>query len=430
MSTEQSSDKPRDADRSARRSRKKKDSIDKMRGHLKSKLRSLESSRGNRVVQTDEDVKLQNYKDSVHLDWMEDNKDRYSEEERKYLYLSSITRDKTRWPNPGEYMIQLDSEINNVIKADLVQFSFPLTDPTVNTTNQIIRYAFSPYTTVNEVVIPVGSYLAADLALEIMKQMNMSYHNADILAGTYFIDETTGFVVDGAGALPADPYPQFRVKYVQASHKYFFQIVDASEYPLATPTFALHIGASSASKQQQSYRSQNDDLWDVLGFDRTKAAEVGTYNAATDTYYLVNTTAYTDFGPANDVDKRIAYGLNSSRVAELRGGQLLVLDIDPLNNNDIGHVRDTPNQGFDVGQCFGMVLARDAATVADRMLDVSNGSYPIQKYYRDGRSRIRSLKVTIRRLDGSIFDFGGADHFMAIRLTTKQTQPGKSVFTR
>ncbi len=405
-----------------------KDSIEAMRAHLKDKLKRLDENREYRGIE-DEDVRFQNFEDQLHLEWLDDDANRYSEEEVVYLYLSSVARDTTRWPNPGQYMIQLDSEIDNIIKADLIQFSFPLTDPTVNTTNQIIRYSFAPHTTVNSVTIPIGSYKGDELALEVMKQMNMSYHNADILAGTYFIDETTGYVVDGSGNLPADPYPQFRVTYQRPAHKFYFTLVNASKYPLASPVWALHI-QPTPSTGQISFRNLTDDLWGVLGFSRTKAAEVGTYDAGSDTYYLVSTTAYDDFGPANDVDKRIAYSLHSSRVAEMRGGQIIVLDIEPLNDNDIGHVTDAPSQGFDVGRCFGMVLARDAAQVADRMLDVSNGNYPVQKYYRDGRSRIKQIMVTLRRLDGSVFDFGGADHFMALRFTTKRTQPKKSVFAR
>ena len=406
------------------------DSISVMRAHLRRRLEALDNNRkwrGDAIE--DEDVRFQNFEDQQHLEWMEDDELRYSEEERVYVYLSSVARDRVRWPNPGQYMITLDSEIDNVIKADLVQFSFPLTDATVNSTNQIIRYSFAPHNVVNEVIIPEGSYTGGELAVEIMKQMNMSFHNADILAGTYFIDEETGYIVDGSGNPPPDPYPQFRVRFERARHKFYFTLVDEAKYPLSTPVWALHIQPQPTTGQI-AFRNLTDDLWDVLGFSRTKAEQVGTYDAGSDTYYLISTTDYFDFGPADDVDKRIAFGLHSSRVAEMRGGQVIVLDIDPLNDNDIGHVQDAPSQGFDVGSCFGMVLARDAAQVADRMLDVSNGNYPVQKYYRDGRSRVKQIHVTLRRLDGSIFDFGGADHFMTLRLVSKRTQPRKSVFTR
>lgn len=401
------------------------DSVSVMKRYLEERLKVLEDNQTSRVP--DEDVRLQHATDQMHLDWKADSEDKREEEEEVYLYLSSASRDPAQWPNPAQYQVVLGSEINNVIRANLVQASFPLTDPTVHLQNQKLRYSFSPFSTVSTVSVPVGSYTGEALAKEIMIQMNQDWHSASI-PGTYTMDFSTGFLVDGSGNLPA-AIEQFRVQHDDSRHMFRFQIVDSDELAVATQ-FALHIEPIPSDSQQSNWRTLNTDIYTLLGFDRAAVKNVGTWHAASGTYYLVNTTDYSAFGPATVTDQRYTNSLHGDKVADLRGNWVIVVDIDPLNDNDIAFSRDGPLSRFQVGNCFGYVLARDPARSSDHMLEVNSTSYPVQKYYRDGRSRIRRLTVTLRRPDGSIYDFGGADHFMAIRLICKRTQPKKAIFAR
>lgn len=130
------------------------------------------------------------------------------------------------------------------------------------------------------------------------------------------------------------------------------------------------------------------------------------------------------------VDQRFSFSIYGDHYADLRGSWVIVLDIDPLNDNDIAYLEEGPDKKFQVGNCMGFVLAKDPAHSGEGMLEINTTGYPIKKEYRMGRSRINQLKVTLRRPDGTIYDFGGLDHFMALRLVVKRTQLDKPVFGR
>lgn len=349
-------------------------------------------------------------------------------EEHVYLYLTSAVRDRKQFPGPGKYRLDLDSEVDNVVEACLVQASFPLTDPTVHTDNNRIRYSLSPFTTVRTVQIPVGSYKGDELAVEIMRQLNQDWYAADI--PVHHIINNLGQLVDPASGKLSTGHPQFRVSYIAPSKKFVFQVIDHDELPLSTPAFALHI-QPLPSGVQQPWRTFNDDLYSLIGYDRELVKEHGLFHAASETYYLVNTTASPLFGPAFNVDTRFAYGIHGDHFSDLRGNRLIVIDIDPLNSNDVALVREGPYQQLQVGNsCFAMVLTKDPAHSNEGMLEINNASYPVKKVFRNGVSRFNQVTVTLRRPDGTVYDFGGLDHFMAIRLTVKRTQSSQPVFER
>ena len=398
-----------------------------MRNVIKARMAELNELENFREEPIDEDVKFQETMDQLHLDWRADKKGKNDDNETVYLYISSAVRNRTLYPSPGDYRVSLDAEINNVIEASLVQASFPLTDPTVNSSNQKIRYSFAPFNAPVEIIVPTGSYKGSGLAVEITRQMNQSLFAAQIPA-PYVIEDDTGFVVEAAtGNMPAG-VDQFRVSFIPSSRKFVFQMVDDSQLPVNT-AFALHVQPIPESNQMP-WRSFNDDLYSLLGFDRDLVKKEGTFDPGSNTYYLVSTDNSPFFGPANSVDQRFSFSLHGNRYADLRGNWVIVLDIDPLNDNDIAYLEEGPDKRFQVGNCMGFVLAKDPAHSGEGMLEINSTGYPVKKEYRNGRSRINQLKVTLRRPDGTIYDFGGLDHFMALKLVVKRTQLDKPVFGR
>jgi hypothetical protein len=377
----------------------------------------------------DEDVRFENEEAKMALNWRINEEERTEDEEKIYLYVSSAARDVSRWESPGNYQIILNSEVDNIIESSLVQASFPLSDPTVNSDNNTIRYSFSPFTDVKAIEVPVGSYKGEALAIEITKQMNMDLFSVDIIAGTYKIDEKTGYiVVPASGDLPAG-IDQFRVTFRVERQMFTFQMIDDSELSQSSTVFAMHVQPVPVDTQI-AYRKRNDDLYYLLGFERHLVEVEGSYDAGSNTYYLINTSVYPSFGSAGNVDDRLRYSVHSNIAADLRGNRFVILDIEQLNDNDIEFVDDGVQKAFNIGNCFGIVPTRDPANVSDRMLEINSTGYPIKKYYRQGVSRLNRLSVKIRRPDGSINNFGGLDHFMTILLTVKRSQPKKSVFVR
>lgn len=405
-----------------------KEMIDKLRTKVQNKLRILDENREWRG-EVNEDIRFENFMDEQMLTWMEDDPERFYDEENVYLYISSLNRDKTTWPQPSEYLFELSSELDNIVKAQLVQASFPLVDTTVNDSNHVLRYSVSPFTTIKELTIPNGNYKGAALAVEITRQMNMDYFSVQLLAGTYVIEESTGLVLDsGTGTYPAATN-QFRCQWVEAWDKFIFQAVDPDLLSTNSLVFAVHV--KIPDQNAALYRNQSDDIFRLLGFQYSAVAQQGTLDGSGETYRLVNTTAYADLGKALDVDSRISYSVYGNMAADLRGGLALVLDIDKLNDNDIVQPElSTIQTGFSVASCFGFLLFSDPSNINDRMLNLSNGSYPIAKYYREGVSRLNQMMVRIRRIDGTLVDFKDKEHMFTIKITVKRTQPKKSVFTR
>lgn len=402
------------------------DSISQMRRALQNRMTTLESVNNNSNQPISEDVRFERFMDQRNLDFRKDEKGKNDDEELVYLYISSAVRDKRQFPSPGKYKVKLDSEVDNVVEAALVQASFPLTDPTVNSKNNKVRYSFAPFNNPSTIEIPIGSYKGESLAIEIMRQMNQDLFAAQIPA-PYIINDDGQVVEAATGNMPAG-IDQFRVTWILSSRKFVFQMVDDTELPQATQ-FALHIQPLPTSTQQP-WRTFNDDLFTLLGYDRLLVQEEGVLDAGSQTYYLVNTVNSPNFGPAADVDKRFENSVFGNQYSDLRGSWVIVVDIDPLNTNDIAFVEEGPDQRFQVGNCFGFVLTKDPAHSNEGMLEINTSGYPVKKIYRNGVSRFNQLTVTLRRPDGTVYDFGGLDHFMAIKLTVKRTQPNKPVFGR
>lgn len=402
------------------------DTIRAMRKQLNDRLRVLDEN--ERFRPRDEDIKFEETENQIMLDWKTEGDGRTEEDEFVYLYLSSAVRDKNQWPSPGQYQVILESEVNNVIKAALIQASFPLTDQIINATNNKLRYEVPSIPTgVVTLTIPPGNYNGTQMALEMMIQMQLSLNGASLGGGNY-LNLETGYIVNTSGVvLPG--IEQVRVMYLTANDMFLFQMVDEDELPVSTE-LRLYI-QPQPQETSASFRDLTDDIFYHLGFERSQVALEGTYDAGTNTYYLSSTTATASFTAANTtIDPRYQYAIHGNQAADLRGHKLIVIDIDVLNNNDIALSEDGPINAFKVGDAFGFVTLRSPSEVKDNMVELNSWSYPVQKYYRDGRSRIQRLTITLRRPDGSIYDFNGLDHFMAIRLTVRRTQPEKPVFGR
>ena len=313
-----------------------KGTLDAVRKHIMGRSKVLDKTRHDSLY--DGEAVFDTWQEYEALTWNDDTDKGGDELQRKweqeyvYLYLSSAMRDVIAYPSPGYFKISLTSEIDNIIKAELVQASFPLTDPTVNSSNNIVRYSFAPHTgaAVQEVEIPQGSYTGEKLAIEITRQMNQNLYAVDILANTYIINDE-GLAVDpGTLTIPAG-LEQFQVLWNVSTREFIFRYIDSSKLSINTPDFALHVQIPDLGEQVVK-RFLTDDLYTVLGFNRVLWARTGTYDPVSDTYYIVNTqsTLFNGlFGVTNSVDERYRYSINSNQAADLRGNIAVILDIMP-----------------------------------------------------------------------------------------------------
>lgn len=398
---------------------KRSDAIDRMRSHLKGKLDILDSTALNKNV--DQDVLFEKFDEMRFVDWLADKDGRAHEEEVHYLYISSDSRDKTRWPSPAEYNIGIDGELTNIIRCDLIQYSFPKTEPVVNSSNNTLSFSLSPYASVSEITIPTGNYVGATLALELMMKMNSELFSTELLAGTHYLD-SEGYV----RVLADQSYTasnQFRVVYSASDNKFVFQLLEATGFKVdPAQAWALYIepkaGALTTTKPS--------DIFELLGFNRDQVAQDATYDAGSGKYQLFSDTTYVNFGAAASADTRVAFSLSSSQASVLENPTALVIDIEQLNNNDVSQTIAS-SSSFSTSSCLG-VLFSDGDTT--RRFEDSSLSLPIQKYYRSGKARINNLNIRLRKSDGSLFNFGYAEHYFTLKFVMKRTQPLKPVFAR
>ena len=405
--------------------------IEALRQNLKSRLHVLKLNEQDRGG--DNDVEYEQFYDNKMKNWLKESKDGktsnvHREEEFVYLFISSTMRDKERWPNSAQFQITLNEEIDNVIKAEIIQASLPLIDSAVHDNNHLIRYSFAPHNTaaIREVLIPNGNYQPTELALEIQTQLNLDRHNLLITSGAKTMDFEIGYVVDGTGAIEPT-IEQFKVRYLKNSHGFSIQNVDNNEVPLGTTDFALHVKPFSGTG---ILREQTDDIYKVIGIHRSDWIEQGTLDVGSNTYYIVNTSGNTTFGDATGgLDARFEFSLHSNIASETRGSLAVVLDIEPLNDNDIIQWNEVEHD-VNLGDFFGFVILPDPSFINSRTLAITSNSYPVRKHYKERRSRVKNIKVTHRRTDGTIMNYRTVEHVMVIRLTCSRASLEKPMFVR
>lgn len=385
------------------------DAASKLRSTLVARMNAIDERARSRG---DEEGRFEQERDVAAMQWRADEPGKKDEEEAVYVYVSSAARDQTAWPSPSQYQVGLVAELDNVVEASVVQASFPLTFPTVETGWNTLAFSFSPFSVLSTVVVPPGTYTGEVLALELMVQMNQALFAGQIPA-PYRMDFATGFVRNNAGNLPPGAN-QFRVAYDDNRSQFRFQLVDNAELVVSSPAFALHS------------RKTGDDIFAQLGFP---AAQVATQGVPAGAYYYLVNTGGSVFATGASVDQRYAYSLSSTAAADLSGPCAFVLDIPQLNDNDLALLASA-SADFNVGACLGLVYTKQPAYMSDKTLEFNSTSYPIKKTYRSGRGRIQALNVNVRRVSGALVDFRGADHCFTLRIVVKRTQPLKPIFTR
>lgn len=353
------------------------------------------------------------------------DEDHRMEERFVYLFVDSNMRNRTLFPNASDFRLGLGTEVNNVTKAELVQAALPMVDPTVNSSNNRFRFSYAPHSTVREVRVPPGAYLPSEFVVELQRQLNQDRFATELGAGTFVMDNETGFAMAAAGGMPAGEI-QFRVSFVKPRQLVVVQLVDDDELPVDDPVFALHLRRRC---------SNADDAMELMGFNRahweTEAAALNQYHTGTDTYYLTSEAATGSLfkGPSGagqsatwTLDARYMHGLVSSGPASFRGTLAAILDIDPLNDADAAALSDTGLCPVAHAGYFGILLLRDPATLTDRVVEVNNNTFPVRKTFRDPRSRISHLHVKIRRSTGETLEFGESNFVLTLRLTVRTMQ--------
>lgn len=381
------------------------ENIQRLRRYLQKKMQLLQDVKNYREESTDPDVLLENFTDQEALDFRKEEKGKSDDEENVFVYVCSNKRDKSLFPTPSFYKFELDSEVDNVIQANLVQANFPVIAP--NITGLAFSYSFAPFVALQAVSMPNGIFKGVALAVEITRQMNQTLHSGAIMAGTYYIDAATGFVFDAVTKAKPVGVEQFKVSFLLEFRRIVFQLVD--NVGVSSTPFAVHFSSTAAYAGEP------------MGFSDEALRAVASFEPVSQTYYLATTSA-SSFVTLADVDNRFAYSIRGNQSPNQRGRLVIVLDIDPINGDGVV-------TGFGLGNAFGVIPIKPSFC-NDGVLEINSTSYPVSKVYRNGLSRIKQLTIRLLNEDGSLFDFDGQEHFFTLRFTVKRTQPLKPMFCR
>ncbi len=365
-------------------------------------------------------------------DWQKEDKYRESVQVEKWLYIDSSTRDLDAFPLSGHFEVELQGEVDNIAKVNLVQAKFPMTDPAIRPGNNTLRFsrnALDAPTLVSVIEIPTGSYKGEALALEITTQMNMDLFSAEILAGTHVMDFTDGLVYTTPGNLLEPLCVQ--CLFVSDRQMFLFRVLDGNADPTNTET--LHLLIKPVVKNTGTWVSQVDDIWDILGYSRLEARRVGLpILFEGETYFFissdVNTSAFG--GGPDDLDIRYDYALRSSQASKTTSADYAMLCIDTLKDNDTVLVKDGPYNRQPISDIFGKIYFKDAAYTPEASIEINNMTFPCRKNYREGVSRVSRLNIRLYRPDGTIFSFGGRDWSMTLALIVKETSAPRATFAR
>lgn len=368
------------------------------------------------------------------LNWQKEDDYRSSEQVLKWIYIDSAARDMEKYPSPGEFEIDIQTEITNIIKCDLVQGKFPLSDPTVRAGNQIIRFSVfvppGPAAHVHETTIPSGNYKGDELALEITTQMNIAQFANDIQASLKYVNYEDGLVYEDLALTILTEY-NVKVSFIKNRQMFLFQVYNNASEPTSVQALRLYI--KGVKPNSRAYNEQVDDIWDVLGLNRLDASREGTSIILNrdEYFYIDSNTPYDSFGGGqNLLDVRYNYALRSNFACELNSPVCAILSIDVFDDNDIICVEQGPYKKPFSGPMFGMVFLKDAAANSELTVELNSMSFPARKNYAEGINRVKKLHIKLYRPDGTLFTFGGRDWRITLAVTTKQTQPPRPVFPR
>lgn len=98
------------------------------------------------------------------------------------IIIDSSSRDKTLFPNPNNYQIDFEDDINDVIKAKLIYFDSPDTNYLINDNFNIITVVLS--STEYIIQLSSGSYTTSELNTEIQNKLNIAL-GSGVITSTY-----------------------------------------------------------------------------------------------------------------------------------------------------------------------------------------------------------------------------------------------------
>ncbi len=375
----------------------------------------------NSIITDDPTIVYEKYRDTNATEWKNSTK---ADEEDIYLNIFSQMRDFKTSATESCYKVQLSNPIHNVVGAQLVGGSIALSINLIDETNQLLSFGIEPFRGVFTAMITPGRYNGKDLAVEITRRMNEAMYMTDILHGTHVIDQKTGLVQEGNKYVNSQMLATFR----SSDESIAFQLVTAQLVPEAR-NFRLYV-QDLAPNVIPAVASK--DIFTVLGFPRELVKTEGTpiQVLGKDYHYLDNFTRTQHFstGPSMTVDAQHRYAIYGAQHVDLIGDNIICLDIPEFTENDYVNILTSDDSGINLSQCMGYFPIPVGKNTDTNQHDFSTNWHCLKKVMRQSKT-IQFISITLKRLDGRVFDFHGGKHFLMLKLTRRLRQDGDPMAT-
>ena len=402
---------------------------------------------------------------------------------KKYLSIHSEDRDLSKFPISSQFDLELPQEYMNVVKVQLVEWSFPSNYYTFSAVAKnllmsfLITEPYDAYTNMTEIVDPSDPlYISYRLQLAITDGLNAFKTNAYVVQieeGFYnpiqMATELTNqfnrtvtdylnsyFILSGTDPAiiaefnykesvtdPNSGYLEFVVFYNIISQKLYFGnrssvfIIPSIITPLPEKLFNEYFYLGCKIKRLPQFTDKL--LLFNLGFDVIPAKTTTLTNQeSTRVYYTDDTNGQADNGywliPSTDTHPgcNVSYIIPRHQI-NFMGPSHFYLDIDELNNMD--ELNPYPS--------FGLVNTISTDTPPNRVNSafskISVNSTPISQWYdRDNTAfklfnppaeRLRKIRIKVRYHDGTLVQFGTFAYSLTLEISMFNPQQLKTLKT-
>jgi len=358
--------------------------------------------------------------------------------DRQFVSIHSEDRNITKYPNSGEFEIELPQDYCNVQSVGLDSWTFPANYNTFSLLQNNVFLTFkivSPYNPIGSVtditdllmlniiyqalilynsnngeyvtIIDDGFYTPFDIQNELTNKMNQT---VNVVISKYFQDNYPQYYND---YVTNYQYNQFVVSYNTVNQKLYFGNQSSNFIVTNTSDFYLSNVPDLLCAPSQAYPAFiNWGLPSYLGFTKCDASgTLSTIETPARFYHLFGADGYWITAAESPYVNTSCYYLCAPFKINLMGASFIYIEIDGLNVIDETIPYALTNFTQTTNITNGVVKSSFAKIplVSTPMTQFFDNTSNVLKVFNPPNGRIRKLKIKIRYHNGVLVDFGKYD---------------------
>jgi hypothetical protein len=328
------------------------------------------------------------------------------------VFLDSRYRDVRVFPSPSSFTILLDTAIERVLSAKLVNYRIPVNNNMISKANNLLSFSedtikfatdgtIAPFTTVKTITVPSGNYDPTDLASVIQGLMNAQ--SLSNIAVTYdAVSQTLSFRSELTNRVTLVRNLGFSILCNDANTcARIIGFADGEVYrgAMAEPV-TLYFNSNTLSLNVFDNLAVNDN---VVIADRDYALDnVVTYIDPTNNYVqLLNNATNNIFVGSLNHGKVVAPMKFTPKI--VASNDYIILEIDGFGLN-----MEPVTQP--VGRAFAILTSNN----------LTEQYAPYEKKFNPPLVALKQFKMKFKNFDGQLCDFDNVDNFVELLLTVEK----------